>query len=236
MNEGNLRTPLVVFWGMNTKHGSVSDFPCTAIDFLPTFQSIALANRKSDRSSGVSLVNAMQGNPTKVDRLLYWRMKDGGQVARRGRWKVIVAPGAKKIELYDLLEDPTETTDLAAQHPEIVKSFIVKQQAKKTDLRIRGFDKGTRGPPGRPPDATSTARPSRRRCAACSAVGSGARKCSSRGAARPRGCGPRAKHSRGERSARSGWDAKYGRRRAQPWPANYTRRRSPNAVGLLVGR
>lgn len=45
--------------------------------------------------------------------------RGSAQAVRFGRWKTIRLP-AKAIELYDLATDPGETTDMAANHPEIV--------------------------------------------------------------------------------------------------------------------
>lgn len=131
MHEGNLRTPLIVFWGNRTKHGSVSRFPCTGVDLQPTFLNLALAQKKPIGLPGVSLQNELLGNETRLERILYWRMKDGSQAARRGRWKVIVPAETKKIQLYDLELDPSETKDVAAEYPDIVKSFIVKSKPAK---------------------------------------------------------------------------------------------------------
>ena len=131
LNEGNLRTPLIVFWGNRTQRGSASEFPCTAIDLQPTLLNLALAQKKPIGLPGVSLQNELIGNETRVERILYWRMQDGSQAARRGRWKVIVPAKTKKIQLYDLELDPSESNDVASEYPDIVKSFIVKSKPAK---------------------------------------------------------------------------------------------------------
>ena len=45
-----------------------------------------------------------------------------------------LAPGA--IQLYDLEKDPAETTDVAAQHPDIVEKLgaMMKEQHVKSDI------------------------------------------------------------------------------------------------------
>ena len=45
---------------------------------------------------------------------------------RIGEWKGLlqkVAKGNNKMELYNLSTDPRETTDVSAEHPEIVKQM-----------------------------------------------------------------------------------------------------------------
>ncbi|MDA7527696.1 sulfatase-like hydrolase/transferase [Planctomicrobium sp.] len=132
LNEGNLRTPLIVFWGNRTPRGSVNDFPCTGIDFFPTLLSLAQAQKRTNGLAGVSLENAFQGKNMRLERLLYWKLEDGSQAARRGRWKVIVPPNKQAIQLFDIESDPEESKNVASEYPDIVQSFIVKSKAKQT--------------------------------------------------------------------------------------------------------
>lgn len=131
LNEGNMRTPLIVFWGGHAPRGVVSEFPCTGIDILPTLTSLAHSSKTPSWIAGTSLVKAIQGQTLNLERILYWRMQDGGQAARRGRWKVIVPPHTNTIQLYDLESDPQEVHDVAAEYPGIVKSFVVDSTPKK---------------------------------------------------------------------------------------------------------
>lgn len=133
LNEGNLRTPLIVFWGLTAERGSTSDFPCTAIDLFPTLCDVAMSQRHPGDLTGVSLLKEIRGDEVQVARLLYWRLDDGGQAARRGRWKVILPPGEQKMRLYDLDTDPAETKDISEQHPDVIRGFIAKPQSQPTD-------------------------------------------------------------------------------------------------------
>lgn len=130
LNEGNMRTPMVVFWGNQTPRGTVSTFPCTGIDLFPTFMDLAQAQTKPRHLAGVSLGKILRGQETRLERILYWKMEDGSQAARRGRWKMIVSANKKSIFLYDLAEDPSESVNLASEYPDIVQSFIVKSEPK----------------------------------------------------------------------------------------------------------
>ena len=63
----------------------------------------------------------------KTHEFLYWEFPSyGGQVAMRmGDWKLIrrnlMNDEGPTLELYNLKEDPTETRNIAAMHPEILK-------------------------------------------------------------------------------------------------------------------
>ena len=136
LNEGNLRTPLIVFWGNIAKRGSTSDFPCTTLDLFPTIADIILSQRSPKRFTGVSLVDEIKGEETRVERLLYWKLSSGEQAARRGRWKVILPRGEKTMRLYDLENDPSESKNVAENHPDILKSFIAKPKSGTDDSEV----------------------------------------------------------------------------------------------------
>ena len=133
LHEGNLHTPCIVFWGLTAERGSVSDFPCSAIDLFPTLCDICMSHSGPKNFTGVSLLKAIRGEEMQVERLLYWRLADGGQAARRGRWKVILPRGEKALRLYDLETDPAETEDVSQQHPEVMQSFIAKPESNQSE-------------------------------------------------------------------------------------------------------
>jgi hypothetical protein len=43
-----------------------------------------------------------------------------------GEWKLFAEPDGSRVELYHILEDPEERTNLAADHPEVVKALLPK--------------------------------------------------------------------------------------------------------------
>lgn len=52
--------------------------------------------------------------------------------ARRGDWKVVSVKKNAPLELYNLKEDITESTDLAGKYPEIVAEFERQMQQART--------------------------------------------------------------------------------------------------------
>jgi arylsulfatase A-like enzyme len=78
-------------------------------------------------TDGISIVPTLLGRGVQRDHdLLYWEFhsKGSSQAVRMGRWKGVrnnaAKPGAT-IELYDLEQDPGETTNAAAAHPDVVR-------------------------------------------------------------------------------------------------------------------
>ncbi len=45
---------------------------------------------------------------------------------RAGNWKLVESPTSKAWELYDLAADGTETTNLAARHPDVVQDLVAR--------------------------------------------------------------------------------------------------------------
>jgi hypothetical protein len=56
------------------------------------------------------------------DRFLYWEFYEPEfrQAARWGKWKAVRMKRDGPLELYDLSQDPKESRNLAAAHPDIV--------------------------------------------------------------------------------------------------------------------
>jgi arylsulfatase A-like enzyme len=75
----------------------------------------------------------LSGNATSDGRLLYWTAPGfRARAVRDGDWKLIVqaAGGAEKVELFNVAEDPNETTNLA---PRMVDR-VAELQKKLADV------------------------------------------------------------------------------------------------------
>ena len=107
------------------------------------------------RLDGISFAPTLLGAKQAPRPFLYRESpgRTGQQCVRVGDWKAIrqnlhPAPKTKSqrpgdLELYDLAKDPAETTDVAAQHPDIVAKLakIMQEQHVKSELfPIRALD------------------------------------------------------------------------------------------------
>ncbi len=122
--EGGIRVPGLLEWpAVVTKPRRVT-VPCGTEDYFPTVLS-AVGNR--DKATvrpvdGVDLMPLIRGEMTSRPRPMGRQSK--GQLALiDNRWKLI-RPGRKSPwMLFDLIEDPNETKDLAAENPELVTNM-----------------------------------------------------------------------------------------------------------------
>lgn len=145
--EGGIRMPFIVAWG-DRLTSAVSDHIGYFPDIMPTFCDIA--GCKSPATDGISIYPMLTGKEQPRHEFLYWefppfRNERGWLSVRMERWKGLVrsvADGSTTMELYDIVADPRQTTDLAVQHPEIVEQMwqIIASEHTPNDNPLFIFD------------------------------------------------------------------------------------------------
>ena len=138
--EGGFRVPAIL-WGGKTASGEVLDGIVSTIDMLPTFAHLAGGQTPADRAiDGCDQVNYITGKSKSSTRsTFYYFIRNEVHAVRSGQWKLLLPnrqksydgfnnvlrdPKPVEPELYDLYNDISETTNVASQHPEIVKQLI----------------------------------------------------------------------------------------------------------------
>ena len=78
---------------------------------------------------GKSILPALKGKTDQLHNELYWSSAGakGKWAIRSGNWKLVAEK--RRVELYDLEKDISETTDLAAKHPKVVSELTAKYNA-----------------------------------------------------------------------------------------------------------
>lgn len=124
--EGGIRVPWIVRWPGHIAPGTTSEHVGYFGDLMATAAELAgVALPAGPALDSISIVPTLLGNPTqqKSHPYLYWEFYEQGskQAVRQGPWKAVRMPMVTgKTELYQLDEDPSESRNVAADHPDIV--------------------------------------------------------------------------------------------------------------------
>ncbi len=124
--EGGIRVPAMVNWPGHLKPGVVAA-PVSILDWYPTFAHlIGVEINPSLKLEGRNIWSALTGKPSSdlSQRILYWNTKREAAV-RIGPWKLIrhLRNGNSAPQLYNVIDDPYEKTDLASSRPKKVEEL-----------------------------------------------------------------------------------------------------------------
>ncbi len=135
LKEGGLRTPMIVRWPHQVPGGRVSEAPWYFPDILPTIAELVGA-RPPQNIDGVSILSTLMGQPQDLShRYMYWERPPGKfqQAARRGNWKALRLGRNQRLQLYDVVADPTESSDVADANPAWITKFEAYFSTARTE-------------------------------------------------------------------------------------------------------
>ena len=163
--EAGHHVPFFVRWNGKVKAGSKADQVICQTDLFATFAEIVgkdLADNEAEDS--FSLLAAMQGKEFKRGAPVIHQSGSGMLAIRKDNWKVIAGNGSggrqkpkgknneKPYQLFDLQKDPTESKDLAEEHPdvlhvvdEILQSYI-RMGSRKLHSQLDELPYFSKGP------------------------------------------------------------------------------------------
>lgn len=122
--EGGIRVPFIVQWPGHVAEGQETDFMCSFWDLMPTLRELN-GQHVGDDMDGISLLPMLEGRKKgqREHDFLYFEFQEmgGRQAVRQGPWKLVhmnIRNDRECYELYNLDEDPSETTDVIDANPE----------------------------------------------------------------------------------------------------------------------
>ncbi|WP_237227671.1 sulfatase [Rubinisphaera sp. JC750] len=148
--EGGIRVPGIFCWPGTIPNGQQIDAPAGVVDILPTVCGLLDLDKPERHLDGSNLAPLLtQQGEFERHQPLFWHLQKSRPIVamRDGRYSLVADPdyelstsnmfqeawipkikagGYTNFRLYDLQADPQQTTDLAAEKPELVKRM--KQQ------------------------------------------------------------------------------------------------------------
>ena len=121
--EGGVRIPLVISGPGISKPGKTTDYPVVSMDLFTTILTLAGIEHMPGDGENLFPVLAEGKLPDRDE--LFWHFPHyhgstwkPGSALRKGDWKIVVHYEDHRTELFNLADDPGETTDLSSRWPE----------------------------------------------------------------------------------------------------------------------
>lgn len=144
--DGGIRVPTIAWWPGTIEPGLRSNHISAFWDFAPTALELAGLPVPAEMD-GISYLPTLLNRPEEQQQhqYLYWEFYEQGgkQGIRYREWKGIRLNVRQDrngpIELYNIVEDPGETNNLADQHPDIVARIAAFMEEAHTPAEFEGF-------------------------------------------------------------------------------------------------
>jgi len=127
--EGGMRVPAIFYW-KNTIQPSVTNQIASTLDLLPTFAGLAGQEMIDTLDvDGENISSILFDSTTELSQRFFYYFREEIQAYRKGDWKLKFPftgtwpHDPHPLLLFNLRNDPGETKNLAADHPEIVQKM-----------------------------------------------------------------------------------------------------------------
>ena len=147
-SEGGMRVPCIMSWPGTIPANTVCDELCTMMDLYPT--AAELCYQPLDKSvprDGHDILPLMTSRyklKSPYEAFYYYQM-DQLQAVRSGKWKLYLpiemrsrtkngSPQKQALQLYDVVEDPAESKNLAESNPEVVEQLTQLTEKARVEL------------------------------------------------------------------------------------------------------
>ena len=141
--EGGIRIPMIVSWNGNIPAGSVCDLPVSTVDVLPTVCALTKTTLPKNEIDGRDISPSLYHKKIKEVPLFWhfphYRTPDvvPYSIIRDGDWKLIKRYEGVEFELFNLIKDPFEQTDLSKSKPDKVKEMNRKLEIWLKDTHAK---------------------------------------------------------------------------------------------------
>ncbi len=158
--EGGVRVPCIAWWPGMLPAGSTQDQPAMTIDLLPTIAHLTggqLPERQIDGRNIWPLMQVAEHAVSPHEAYYLYYNRNELQAVVMGQWKLYLPHAYRTLadgqahrddgipvkytmvridapELYDLRSDISETANVAAEHPDVVRDMLALAQRAREDM------------------------------------------------------------------------------------------------------
>lgn len=133
--EGGTRMPFIISWPGQVPQGQRDEISeISALDLWPSLARMAGIELPADfKGDGVDRSTVFKGQPSARGKSIFWEYGRNDEAfrypkgvnrsprlaVRSAEWKLLMNYDGSGVELYNILEDRNETTNVSTQHPEV---------------------------------------------------------------------------------------------------------------------
>lgn len=126
LHEGGVRVPGILVWPEKIPNGRITDFPAVTSDYYPTildYLCLEVPNQKP--LDGISLRRVIEGTSSIRTQPIGFHYLSGRSWVNQ-QHKLISKDNGNSFELYDLLNDPSEQSNIASNNPGLVSQMTAE--------------------------------------------------------------------------------------------------------------
>lgn len=150
--EGGIRVPFIISWPGKIPSAKINDQSVvSSVDFLPTLACITGAKAPKEQVlDGEDMSDVWLGSDRMRNSALFWEWRFnvfGHSVnkppmiaVREGDYKLLINPDNSRVELYNILADPGELSNLVSQEAELTRRLSKKALTWFQDLPESPWD------------------------------------------------------------------------------------------------
>lgn len=141
-HEGGARTHFIVHWPDKINEGFITGQPGHLVDIFPSVLDITgieypeiYHGTTTIPLHGASLLPILEGKTREGPEFFISGFTDRFRMFRSGKWKIVKANN-EEWELYNMETDPTETNNLAREHPAKLQEMMQFYAEKKPEVYL----------------------------------------------------------------------------------------------------
>ncbi|QTD38495.1 sulfatase [Polaribacter batillariae] len=139
--DGGIKVPLFVKWANHFQPKKDNESLVMLMDVFPTI--LDITSQKDLKTNGKSFLPILKNKEKWNNRTVFWHSSKARPVStgdtkssaiRKGNYKLIHWYKEKRVELYDMAKDPSESNDLSKEKPQLVAQLLKELNTWKSEF------------------------------------------------------------------------------------------------------